>query len=76
MNELNYENNFVSENFLGEFLERINEPLGIEPIEFLKTFSIGASGCSMNSEGSEMATETEGSQSTAPIYPIVKYLHI
>ncbi|KAL4506565.1 hypothetical protein ABPG72_000136 [Tetrahymena utriculariae] len=56
---------FIKENFREEFLGRINLPLGIDPLEFLKTFNI-----TENTEPQD--TET----SNAPIYPLVKYIHI
>ncbi|KAL4459919.1 hypothetical protein ABPG74_003445 [Tetrahymena malaccensis] len=56
---------FIKENFREEFLGRINLPLGIDPLEFLKTFNI-----TENTEPQD--TET----SNAPIYPLVKYIHV
>ena len=54
-----------AENFREELLTRINQPLGIDPLEFLKTFNI-----TENTEPQDTDT------SNGPIYPIVKYIHI
>ncbi|KAL4445061.1 hypothetical protein ABPG74_018789 [Tetrahymena malaccensis] len=56
---------FIKDNFTDEFLERVNIPLGMDPQEFLKTFTI-----------TETIDNSNGEISAAPIYPIVKYIHM
>lgn len=55
---------FLIDNYQQEFLHRINIPLGMDPKEFLKTFTTNE-----HNEGTD--TET----SSTPIYPLVKYIH-
>jgi hypothetical protein len=51
---------------MDEFLDRVNVPIGMEPVEFLKTFM-----------PSDQAAQTENTEtSNAPLYPLVKYIHI
>lgn len=55
----------IKDNFSEEFLDRVNIPLGMDSLEFLKTFVIA-----------ETIDNSIGEISAAPIYPIVKYIHM
>lgn len=57
---------YIKDNFTPDFLNRINIPIGMDPLEFIKTFQVN--------EYLELTENTE--TSNAPIYPLVKYIHM
>lgn len=57
---------YIKDNYPEDFLNRINTPIGMDPSEFIKTFQVN--------EHIEITENTEASN--APIYPLVKYIHI
>jgi hypothetical protein len=48
-----------------QFLQTINSPLGISPLELLKTISL-----------SEISTPSLDESQSGPLYPLIKHIHM